>query len=222
MTSTNRLALIRAARSCRREATRAALLGQRHYAAQLRASQRRAIGEAAAEGAAEPLIKAISCVKNACNLADGLPGRDADPEAHDECVKTMHGEVQSARGFLEAHLNPMNPKASPSRRRHGSGTEPSGPSGTDGDDPYQPVTGDSNLLRALDSLQKADIEADHLVDVIDDEAEADRNAANLHFHTKSADDALQSYRDAILNNPEAEKRRSIARAFAKTIAVGLH
>jgi hypothetical protein len=131
----------------------------------------------------------------------------------------MHAHVQSARSYLEQHLNRAGLPKSRQRRR-GSGPGPSGPSGTDGDLPSSPVSGDSNLLRALDSLGKA--EADHLVDVLDDENERDRSAGNLHFHTRSADEALQSYRDSVVNNPEQEKRRSTARAFAQTIANALH
>jgi hypothetical protein len=209
----NQRALLSVARTCTKEARRADLFGQRRYAREIRGGARRALRKAAAEGP-DALINAVACVKNACDLADGLPGRDTDPDGHDECVKTMHGEVQSGRSYLEQHLNPAGlPKSR--RGRRGSGTDATGPSGTDGDLPYSPVSGDSNLLRALDSLQKADIESDHLVDVMDDETERDRSAGNLHFHTKSADDCLQAYRDAILNNPEQEKRRSIARAWAK-------
>jgi hypothetical protein len=47
-------------------------------------------------------------------------------------------------------------------------------------------------------------------------------AGAQRFHVKSADDSLQSYRDSVVNNPEAEKRRNIARAWARTVAVGLH
>jgi hypothetical protein len=217
----NQRALLRVARTCTKEADRADRIGQRRYGREIRGGARRALAQAAAEGS-NPLLKAISSVKKACDLADGLPGRDTDADGHDECVKAMHTHVKSAKGSLEQHLNPMNPKASRSRRRRGSGTEPSGPSGTDGDLPYSPVSGDANLLRALDSLGNAGAEADHLVDVLDDENERDRSAGNLHFHVKSADDSLQSYRDAILNNPEEEKRRSVARAFAQTIATALH
>jgi hypothetical protein len=218
--NTGQRALLRAYRSCRDEARRA--WGSR-FAQQLRASAGRALREAAEEGS-DPLVKAVACVKNAVALAADLPDRGSDADAHDECVKGVHIHVKNAKGFLEAHLNPMNPKAWRSRRRRGSGTDATGPSGTDNDKPYdEAVGGDSNLLRGLDALQKADMESDHLVDLLDgDEGERDKSAADLHFHTKSADEALQSYRDTVVNNPEEEKRRSIARAWAKTVAVGLH
>jgi hypothetical protein len=88
---------------------------------------------------------------------------------------------------------------------------------------YDAVSGHPDLLRGLDSLQKAEDEADRLADLLDgDEGERDKSAADLHFHTKSAEESFQAYRDSVVNNPEEEKRRSIARAFAKTIAVALH
>lgn len=217
--NTSQCALVRAARSCSNEAAKAARLGQRRFAGQLRASARRAFNEAAGEGA-DVLVKAVACVKNAVALAADLPDRGRDADTHDATVKGMHIHVKNAKGFLEQHLNPMNPKSR--RRRRGNETGPSGPSGTDNDVAYDAVSGDSNLLRALDSLRKADVEADHLVDVLDDENEADRSTVNLHFHVKSADESLQNYRDTTLNNPEAEKRRSIARAWARVVAVGLH
>ena len=42
----------------------------------------------------------------------------------------------------------------------------------------------------------------------------------MHFHLKEADAALSAYRDAVVNNPEAEGKRKIARAFARTILQG--
>jgi hypothetical protein len=136
MTSTGQRALIRAARSCRNEAGRADRLGQIRYAAQLRASAARALAEAGAEGS-EYLINAISSVKSACDLADDLPDRAADTDGHEVTVKTMHAHVQSARGYLEQHLNPAGlPKSR--RRRRGGQSRPSGPSGTDDDVSYQP------------------------------------------------------------------------------------
>jgi hypothetical protein len=133
----------------------------------------------------------------------------------------MHGQVQSARSYLEQHLNPAGlPK---SRRRRGSGSGPTPASGTDDNQPYEPAGGHTDLLRALDSLGKAEDEADRLTDLLDgDEGERDKSAADLHFHTKSADECLQSYRDSVVNNPEEEKRRGSARAWAQTIATGLH
>jgi hypothetical protein len=219
----NQRGLLRVFRTCNNEARRADRLGQCRYAREIRGGARRALAQAAAEGA-DPLIKAITCVKTACDLADGLPDRAEEAENHDECAKTMHGQVQSARSYLEAHLNPAGlPK---SRRLRAGKTKPSGPtgpSGTDSDVSYDVVSGDSNLLRALDSLHKADSEADRLADLLDgDEGERDKSAADLHFHTRSADESLQAYRDSVVNNPEQEKRRSIARAFSKTFAVGLH
>jgi hypothetical protein len=220
--NTGQRALLRAARACIHEAARANRLGQRRYAALLRADARKALARATVEGS-DHLVNAIECVKKACALAEGLPARDADADSHDECVKTMHGEVQSGRSYLEQHLNPAGlPSKTPrSWRRRGSGSGTPA-SATDDNQPYEPVSGDSNLLRALDSLQKADIESDHLVDVMDDENERDRSAGSLHFHTKSADDSLQAYRDAVTNNPEQEKRRGVARAWAQTIATALH
>jgi hypothetical protein len=221
--NTGQRGLIHAARSCANEAARADRLGQRRYARGLRASARRALAQAAAEGS-DPLIKAISSVKSAVDLAEDLPDRETDASGHDVTVKAVHAAVKSARGSLEAHLNPMNPKASRSRRRRGSGTGPSGPSGTDNDKPYdESVGGHPDLLRALDSLNKADDESDRLADLLDgNEGERDKSAADLHFHTKSADEFFQAYRDSVVNNPEEEKRRSIAKAWARTIATGLH
>ena len=54
------------------------------------------------------------------------------------------------------------------------------------------------------------------------EAAAEGSAPRLHSHTKSADDCLQAYRDSVVNNPEQEKRRSTARAYARVLSVGLH
>jgi hypothetical protein len=120
-------ALLRVARTCTKEARRAELLGQRRYAREIRGGARRALAEAAAEGS-DPLVKAIGCVKNACALAEDLPGRDTDADSHDECVKTMHGHVQSGRSYLEQHLNPNGlPAKSRRLRGSGSGPPPAGP-----------------------------------------------------------------------------------------------
>jgi hypothetical protein len=222
MTRTGQRALIHAARSCATEAARADRLGHRRYAANLRASARRALDEAGQDG--DPLVRAIGSVKKASALADGLPDRDTDTEGHDECVKAVHGHVQSARSYLEAHLNPngLPSKALRSLRRRGGRSGPSGPSGTDDDVSYQPVSGHPDLLRALDSLAKASDEADQLADLLDNEAERDKSARDLHFHCKAADESFQSYHDLVIADPEAEKRRSVARAWAQTIATGLH
>jgi hypothetical protein len=220
--NTGQRALLRVVRTCTKESRRAELLGQRRYAREIRGGARRALAEAAAEES-DHLVRAVKCVKDAVDLAEDLPDRDSDTDGHDECIKTMHGHVQSARSYLEQHLNPAGlPK---SRRLRAGKTKPSGPtgpSGTDNDVSYD-VVSDSNLLRALDSLQKADVESDRLADLLDgDEGERDKSAADLHFHTKTCDDCLQNYRDSVVNNPEAEKRRSVARAWAQTIATGLH
>jgi hypothetical protein len=214
-------ALIRAARTCRNEAVRADRFGRRQHAASLRGSARRALREAG-QGGDEPLISAIGCVKNACDLAASLPDRDADTDLHDSAVAAVHGHVQSGRSYLEQHLNPAGLPRAARRRRRGSGSG-TPPSGSDGNQPYDVVSGHPDLLRALDCLHKADVESDRLSDLLDgDESERDKSAADLHFHVKSADDALQSYRDAIIANPEEAKRRGIARAYAKVLSVGLH
>jgi hypothetical protein len=189
-------ALIHAARSCTIEAGRADLRGHRRYAANLRASAGRELAQAAAEGS-DPLIKAIGAVRKASDLAGGLPDRGTDTQGHDECVKAVHGHIQSARGYLEAHLNPngLPAKTSRSLRRRSDRSGPSGPSGTDNDVGSDAVSGHPDLLRGLDSLGKAEDEADRLVDLLDDEGERDKSAADLHFHTKSADESFQAYRD---------------------------
>jgi hypothetical protein len=216
----NQRALINVARTCTKEADRADRIGQRRYGREIRGGARRALAQAAAEGS-DPLIKAISSVKSACALADDLPDRAADTDGHDVTVKTMHAHVQSARSYLEQHLNPAGlPKSR--RRRRGSGSGPSGPSGTDHDEPYESVSGHVDLLRALDSLAKAEDETDRLADLLDNEGERDKSAADLHFHVKSADESLQSYRDSVVNNPEEEKRRNISRAWARVVATALH
>jgi hypothetical protein len=197
--------LVNAARSCSQAATREDRRGNRRFARELRASARRAWSQAAVEGP-DLLVKAIACVKNACDLADGLPGRDSDADAHDKCVKAMHDETQSARSSLEQHLNPNYP---PKSRYAGSRSS---------------VSGHESLLRALDCLHKADDEADRLGGLLGegDETERDNSASNLHAHCKAADEHFQTYHDTVIADPEAEKRRSVARAWAKTVAVGLH
>jgi hypothetical protein len=218
--NTGQRALLRVARTCTKEARRADLLGQRRYAREIRGGARRALREAG-EAGSDPLIKAISHIKSAADLVtDTLPDRDADAELHDSTIAAIHGHVQSGRSYLEQHLWPAGLPKSRRRRGSSSGTPASG---TDDNQPYEPVSGDSNLLRALDNLQKADIESERLADLLaGDEGERDKSAADLHFHTKSCDDRLQNYRDSVVNNPEEEKRRNIARAWAKTVAVGLH
>jgi hypothetical protein len=202
-------ALLRAARTCSKEARRAELLGRRRYAREFRGSALRAWSQAAVEGP-DLLVKAIACVKNACDLADGLPGRDSDADAHDKCVKAMHDETRSARSSLEQHLNPNYPPPKSGQRRY-AGSRSS-------------VSGHESLLRALDCLHKADDEADRLGGLLGegDETERDNSASNLHAHCKAADESFQEYHDVVIADPEAEKRRSVARAWAKTVAVGLH
>jgi hypothetical protein len=214
-------ALVNAARSCSLEATRADRRGERRFARQLRASARRAWFQAAIEGP-DLVVKAIACIKNAVALASDLPARDDDASSHDVAVASIHTHVKSARGHLEAYLNPMNPKAS--RRLRAGKTKPSGtsPSGTDNDVNYDAVDGHPDLLRALDSLANANGTADLLSDLLDDESERNKTAGDMHFHCRNCDESLQAYHDVVMADPEAEKRRNIARAYAKTVAVGLH
>jgi hypothetical protein len=214
MNSTSR-ALLRAARTCNAEASRAERIGRRRYATQLRASARRALREVGEEGG--PLVKAIERIKTAADLADGLPNRVDDPDEHDECVRTMHGSVQSGRQYLEDHLWPAGLPKSRRRRGNQSGTPPSG---TDENQPYSPTDGDSNLTRAIGHIRQASLLADKIP--AEDDATTNKVANDLHYHTRNADELLAAYRANVIDTPQSEAMRRAARAWAQTFATGLH
>jgi hypothetical protein len=213
----NQRALLHAFRSCTLEALRADRQGKRRYAGQLRASSRRALAQAAVEGS-DPLVKAISCIKNAAALGENLPDRADDPSSHDERTRTMHGEVQSGRQYLEQHLWPAGLLKS-RRRRHNreSGTPASG---TDENLPYAPTDGDSNLTRAIGHIRQASFEADKVP--AEDDGETNAVANNMHYHVRNADELLAAYRSTVIDSPQAEGMRSRARAWAATVMTGLH
>jgi hypothetical protein len=167
----------------------------------------------------EPLIKAIGYVKTAGHMADNLPDRDSDQDGHDAQIRALHSTVKGARAAVEDHLGSNVGRAARLRVIRGGGSGTPG-SGTDDNLPYEPSGGDG-LSRAKAAIDDAEDEADRLVDRIagGDEAAVHGSANNLHFHTKTADGALQDYRDA-LANPESKARRESARAHAAVVMAG--
>jgi hypothetical protein len=148
-------------------------------------------GEAVKE--LEHCLKAVVHCQAARAMADDLPGRDEDPDADDTQVETMQGVVHAARSNLEAHFGRS--------MRRGSGSGPSGPSGTDHDKPYDDAAGGDDLERARTAIRNADAEADNVVTAVGDDAAVDAAASEMHFHVKEADAALERYRDVVVNNP---------------------
>jgi hypothetical protein len=163
----------------------------------------------------EPLMKAVVRIKTACAIADNLPDRADDQDAHDERTRTMHGHVQSGRQYLEDHLWPQGLPKSRRRRVRGSETPASG---TDGNLPYAPADGDNNLTRAIGHIRQASFESDKVPD--EDDSETNAVANNMHYHVRNADELLAAYRATVIDSPQAEAMRSRARAWAKTIAAG--
>jgi hypothetical protein len=159
-----------------------------------------------------PAIKAVAHIKIAADMADDLPEREADRDAHDEQVRTLHGIVKTARAGIEEYLGAQIGRSARLLRVVGSGTPASG---TDGSLPYDPAGGDG-LTRAKASIGDAAAAADRLVDRLgdSDEAAVNQSANEMHQHSKLADAALEDYRATVVDNPEAEARRMRARAIA--------
>ncbi len=165
------------------------------------------------------LAKSVALVETASDMCGGLPERETDQDGHDSQVKALHSVVKTARAGLEEFLGAQIGRAA-RLRLVGSGTPASG---TDDSMPSDPAGGDG-LTRAKGAISDAADEADRLVDRVGegDESESAVNelANAMHFHTKTADAALEDYCAAVIDNPEGEKRRGRARAYAKAIATG--
>ena len=157
--------------------------------------------------AIEHVLKAIVHCQAARAMADDLPDRADDPDSH---VETMHGVVRMARSALETHFGRS--------LRRGSGSGPSGPSGTDHDKPYDDAAGGDELERAKGQICAADGEADKIVDAIGDDAAVDAAANDMHHALKQADLHLENYTAAVIDNPEGKARRARARAIAAATA----
>ncbi len=129
----------------------------------------------------------------------------------------MHQVVRTAKTDLEEFLGAQVGRAA-RLRLIGSGTPASG---TDDSLPYDPAGGDG-LTCAKAAIGDAADEADRLVDRVGegDEPAVNELANAMHFHCKTADAALEDYCAAVIDNPEGEKRREHARAYAKAIATG--
>jgi hypothetical protein len=162
--------------------------------------------------ALEHVLKAIVHCQAARAMADDLPNREDDSDAHDSQVGTLHGVVRMARSALETHFGRS--------MRRGSGSGPSGPSGTDHDKPYDNAGGGDELERAKEAIRSADGEVDRIVDAIGDDGKVDEAANDMHFHLKQADLHLANYTANVVDNPEGKARRERAQAYAKTIMSG--
>jgi hypothetical protein len=150
-------------------------------------------------GKQRKLMMAITHVKLARDAVNALPDRAQDSDGHDVCVMTMHAHTKAAN----AYFSQFWASGQDDKRYSGSAN-----------------ASRDDLSSAINHIKAAGDAADEFPDTDSDEAEI--GVRGMHEHIMTADSALERYRAAVTENPQAEaaamRRRDVARGWAGAMA----